>query len=128
MANNFLFYSNYYAYALEAGINRANSILPAIAVSTRVDVTTVTNKRNVDSATANMTRAFDMGYEYLWIDAQDRSPLQDAFQGLAQYVLDENGIEVNTLLESEGIQVKPLYATLANIYGEEIEDSNIEES
>jgi len=123
--DQFIFYSDYYAFIAEAGLNRARAIHPGITTTTLVDVSTILNPPNSDVAIANMTNAFDTAYEHLWLDGQDRGPLQDAFKGLSQYILDSEGVDVNTFLTDSGIQVEPLYATLANIFGENITNSNI---
>ena len=90
-----------------------------------MDVSTIINRPNSDVAIANINRAFDTAYEYLWLDGQERGSLQDAFLALSQYVLDTEGVDVNTFLTNNGLQVESLYATLANIFGESITDSNI---
>lgn len=125
ITEQFQFYSDYYAFAAEAGINRARAIFPGITTTTLVDSSTIINRPNTDVATANMTRAFDTAYEYFWQDGQENGSLQDAFFALSRYVLDTEGIDVNTFLTNESLQVEPLYATLANIYGESITASNI---
>jgi hypothetical protein len=122
---NFLFYSDYFAFIAEAGLNRARSLFPGIATSTLIDVTTIINRPNTDVATANLTRSLDTFYEYLWLDGQNIGPIRDAFEGLSAYVLQATGDDVEAYLIQEGIKVKPLYATLANIFGEEISDANI---
>lgn len=125
ITEQFQFYSDYYAFAAEAGVNRARAIFPGITTTTLVDSSTIINRPNADVATANMTRAFDTAYEYFWQDGQENGSLQDAFFALSRYVLDTEGIDVNTFLTNESLQVEPLYATLANIYGESITASNI---
>lgn len=125
-ANLFLFYADYYAYATEAGLNRARALFPGIAISRRVNIRTVINKPNSRAAETNLTQAFDTAYEHIWSDAQERGSLQDAWLALSTYILEQYGADIDTFLTENGIQVEPLYATLANIYGEEIQDSNIE--
>jgi len=122
---NFLFYSDYFAYIAEAGLNRARELFPAIATSTQVDVTSIINRRNADVAIANMTRMLDTSYEYLWLDGQHIDPIRDAFNGLSAYILKTSGLDVNSYIEQEGITVLPLYARLANIFGETVEDENL---
>ena len=124
-AEQFQFYSDYFAFAAEAGLERARAMFPGITTSTLVDVSTIINRPNSDSAIANMTRAFDTSYEHLWLDGQEISPLQDAFTALSQYILETEGVDVDTFLTNNGIQVEPLYATLANIFGETITSGNI---
>lgn len=121
----FQFYSDYFAFAAEAGLERARAMFPGITTTTLVDVSTIINRPNSDAATANMTRAFDTAYEHLWLDGQEISTLQDAFTALSQYVLETEGVDVDTFLTNNGIQVEPLYATLANIFGETITSGNI---
>lgn len=125
ITEQFQFYSDYFAYAAEAGLNRARAVYPGIATTVLVDVSTIINQPNSDIAIANISQAFDTAYEYLWLDGQERGSLQDAFLALSQYVLDTEGDSVNTFLTNNGFQVEPLYATLANIFGESITDSNI---
>ncbi|MHA2279860.1 MAG: hypothetical protein ACXAC5_03160 [Promethearchaeota archaeon] len=121
-----MFYSDYYAFIAEAGLNRARALFPGIAVSTLVDVTTIINRPNTDVATANLARSLDTSYEYLWLDGQHIDPIRDGFEGLSAYVLEATGDDVEAYLIQEGIKVKPLYATLANMFGEEITSGNIE--
>lgn len=128
ITEEFQFYSDYYAFAAEAGLNRARAIFPGITTTTLVDASTIINRPNSDVATANMTRAFDTAYEYLWLDGQERGSLQDAFDGLSRYVLQTEGDDINTFLTDNNLQVEPLYATLANIFGESITSSNIKEN
>lgn len=125
MSELFQFYSDYYAYAAEAGLNRARAVFPGITTSTQVDQSTIINRPKADVTTANMTRAFDTSYEYLWQDGQNLGTMQDSFLGLSQYVLDSQGVDINTFITNQNMQVEPLYATLANIFGEGITDSNI---
>jgi len=125
ITDKFQFYSDYYAFAAEAGINRARAIFPGITTSTLVDVSTVINRPNSDVATANMTRAFDTAYEYLWSDGQERGSLQDSFFALSRYILLTEEVDINTFLTNHILQVEPLYATLANIFGESIISGNI---
>ncbi len=125
MSELFQFYSDYYAYAAEAGLNRARAVFPGITTSTQVDQSTIINRPKADVTTANMTRAFDTSYEYLWQDGQNLGTMQDSFLGLSQYVLDSQGVDINTFITNQNMQVEPLYATLANIFGEDITDSNI---
>ena len=122
---NFLFYSDYFAFIAEAGLNRARALFPGIATSTLVDVTTIINRPQTDVATANLTRSLDTSYEYLWTDGQHIGPIRDAFEGLSAYVLEATSNDVEAFLIAKGIQVEPLYATLANIYGEKITSGNI---
>lgn len=128
VAEQFQFYSDYFAFAAEAGLNRARAIFPGITTTTLVDTSTIINRPNSDVATANITRAFDTGYEYLWLDGQERGSLQDAFLALSQYILDSEGVDINTFITNENLQVESLYATLANIFGESITDSNIKDN
>ncbi len=125
VSEQFQFYSDYYAFAAEAGLERARAIFPGITTSTLVDSSTINNRPNADVATANMTRAFDTAYEYLWQDGQETGSLQDAFTALSVYVLDTKGVDIDTFLTNKSLQVEPLYATLANIFGETITDNNI---
>lgn len=125
ITEQFQFYSDYFALVAAAGLDRARAIFPGISTSTLVDTSTIINRPNSDSATANMIRAFDTAYEYLWLDGQEKSSLQDAFTALARYVLESEGVDVETFLTDNNLQVEPLYATLANIYGESITDSNV---
>ncbi len=124
IATNFLFYADYFAYIAESGLNRARAMHPGIAVSTQVDLSTILNKPSTDVATANFTRAFDTSYEYLWLDGQNIDPIRTAFEGLSQYVLKSTNQDINTFIEAQGIKVLTLYATLANIFGETIENEN----
>lgn len=128
ITEQFQFYSDYYAFAAEAGLNRARAIFPGITTSTLVDVSTIINRPNSDAATANMTRALDTAYEYFWQDGQERGSLQDSFFALSQYVLEKEGIDVNTFLTNNNLQVESLYATLANIFGESITSGNIKDN
>ena len=128
ITEQFQFYSDYYAFAVEAGLNRARAIFPGITTTTLVDSSTIINRPNADVATANMTRAFDTGYEHLWQDGQERGSLQDTFFALSRYVLDTKGVDINTFITNKSIQVESLYATLANIYGESITAGNIKGS
>ncbi len=128
ITEEFQFYSDYYAFAAEAGINRARAIHPGILTSTLVDVSTIINRPLSDAATANMTRAFDTAYEYFWQDGQERGSLQDAFFALSNYVLQTEGTDVESFLTTKGLKVEPLYATLANIFGESITSGNIKET
>ena len=127
VAEQFQFYSDYYAFAVEAGLERARAAHPGIITSTLVDTSTIINRPNTDVAIANMTRAFDMSYEYLWLDAQERGSLQDSFLALSRYVLESKGVDINTFITNENIKVESLYATLANIYGESITSNNIKD-
>lgn len=128
MPDKIQFYTDYLAYAAAGGLNRARSLYPAIATSVLVDVTTVENRANADVAMTNLSRNFDTAYEHLWSDGQALSPIRDAFLGLGKYVQDSTGQDMNTYLEEQGIQVEPLYASLANIFGEEITSGNIKGS
>jgi hypothetical protein len=125
VTEQFQFYSDYYAFAAEAGLNRARAVFPGIATSTLVDTSTIINRPNADVASANISRAFDTAYEYLWLDGQERGTLQDAFLSLSNYILETKGVDINTFITNKSIQVESLYATLANIYGESIVDGNI---
>jgi len=124
ITEKFQFYSDYYAFAAEAGLNRARAVYPGITTTTLVDVSTIINRPNSNIATANMTRAFDASYEYLWRDAQNTGSLQDAFHALSRYILEAEGVDINTFITNKNIQVERLYATLANIFGESITESN----
>ena len=126
MVEEFLFYSSYFSYAAEAGLERARSLYPAIATSASINTLTIVNRPATDVAIANITRSFDTAYEHLWHDGQTTSAFGDAFAGLAEYILESTGKDINTFLEDEGIQVNARYATLANIFGQEIESANIE--
>jgi hypothetical protein len=125
ITDNLQFYSDYLAHAAEAGLNRARSLYPGIATSTLVDQTTIINRPDSDVAMANLSRNFDTGYEYLWTDGHNISPIRDAVIGLSEYISESTGQDINTFLTEQGIQVEPLYATLANIFGEEIVNANI---
>lgn len=124
-SDNFLYYADYFAYATEAGLNRARTLHSGIEVTTLVDVTTIVDRPNSDIAIANMTRTFDTTYETLWTDATALGPIQQAFKGLSDYVLVATGLDINSYLESESIQVFPLYASLSSAFGEDIEEANI---
>jgi hypothetical protein len=121
----FLYYADYFAYAVEAGLNRARALFPSIEVSTRVDVNTIVDRPNSDLAIANATRSFDTTYENIWTDATALAPIQKAFEGLADYVLVATGLDINSYLEAHGIKVFPLYASLSSVFGEEIEGTNV---
>lgn len=122
---NFLFYSDYFAYIAEAGLNRARALFPGIAVSTRVDIATIVDQPNSDIAIANMTRSFDTSYENIWTDANALGPIQAAFEGLSAYLLVATGLDVNSYLVAHGITVFPLYASLSSAFSEDIEEANI---
>jgi len=124
-AEQFQFYSDYFAFAAEGGLERARAMFPGITTTTLVDASTIINRPNSDAAIANMTHAFDTSYEYLWLDGQEISPLRDAFTALSQYILETEGVDVDTFLTNNSIQVESLYATLANIFGETITSGNI---
>lgn len=128
VAEQFQFYSDYYAFAAEAGLNRARIVFDGIVTTTQVDSSTIINRPNADVATANMTRAFDTAYEYLWQDAQENGSLQDAFLALSRYVLESEGVDIDAFITNKSIQVESLYATLANIFGESITSSNIKDN
>lgn len=127
VAEQFQFYSDYYAFAAEAGLERARAIFPGIATATLVDTSTIINRPNSDVAIANINRAFDMSYEYLWLDGQERGSLQDSFLALSRYILESEGVDINTFITNKSIKVESLYATLANIYGESITSNNIKD-
>jgi len=121
----FQFYSDYYAFAAEAGLNRARVVFSGIATSRLVNIPTIINRTNADLSIANVTRAFDTSYEHLWQDGQERGSLQDAFFALSQYLLEKVGTDVNTFLTNNNLKVSSLYATLANIFGESITSDKV---
>ena len=123
---NMIYYSDYFAYASEAGINRARALAPAIATSVSVDVSTIVLPVNADVAVKNLSRALDMGYEWLWRDGQTLTPLQQAYIGLANYIRAKSAQEIEDYLTDEGIQVEQIYATIHNIFDEtDISSGNI---
>ena len=121
---NFQFYSDYYAFIAEAGLNRARALYPAIAISSRIDITTIPIRPIADIAKANLTRNFDLAYESVWQEGYSISSFQGAFNSLSKYILESTGQDIDTFLSTQGIKVESTYATLANIFGEEIENSN----
>jgi len=125
-SNNFLFYADYFVYIAESGLERAKSLNSGIGVISSVNIHTMKNKGNSDIAKKQMIQMLDTSYEYLWLDGQNIDPIRDAFVALSKYVLEETGLTVNQYLTSEGIKVKPLYATLSNIFDKTISSSNIE--
>ena len=125
---DFQFYSDYYAFAAEAGLNRARDLYPGIAVSARLDLTTVPNRPLGDLAKASLSRNMDLSYESLWQEGNSIAPFQQAFYSLSEYILATAGQEIEDFLTAQGIQVEQTYATLANIFGEDITSANIKGS
>ena len=123
-STNFLFYADYFAHIADSGLNRARALFPGIEASLRTDLTTIVNKNNTNVQSI-LTRKLDTAYEYLWLDGQNLNQIRDAFNGLSKYVLESTGSDVETFLTQNGITVKSTYATLANIFGENISESNI---
>ena len=123
-SSNFLFYADYFAYIADSGLNRARTLFPGIETSLRTDISTIVNKNNTN-AQSILTRKLDTAYEYLWLDGQNLNQIRDAFNGLSKYVLESTGSDVETFLTQNGITVKSTYATLANIFGENVSEINI---
>jgi hypothetical protein len=122
-----LFYATYFSYAADAGVNRARALFPGIELSTIGDSTTIPNRPSADIATSQFTRQLDSSYEHLWKDGQHIPPIQKAIEGLSAYIVAVTGLSVTEFLEEQGISVKPTYAQLANIFGEEITEANIDD-
>ncbi len=123
---NMIYYSDYFAHAASAGLNRARALAPAIATSVSVDVSTIVLPVNADVAVKNFSRLLDIGYEWLWQDGQSLTSLQKSFMGLAEYIRIKTSQEVEDYLTAESIQVEPTYATIHNILSEtDITEGNI---
>jgi len=122
-----LFYADYFAYIARSGIERSKSLYGGIATGVALDVSTVPLKGNYDLAQNNLVRAFDIGYETLWQEGSNLSPMQNAFQGLAAWIRAKEGQTINEYLTDEGIAVYVTYAHLASIFGQDIDDSNTKE-
>lgn len=125
LTDNFPFYSDYFAFIAESGLNRAIVLFPSIATSTIVDPRTIDLPENSVAARRNFSRALDLAYESIWLDGQSLPPIRKAFDGLAAWVLADSGQTVDDFLTIEGIQVEPLYATLSAIFDQTIQSSNI---
>lgn len=125
ISSDFQFYSDYYAFAVEAGLNRARELYPGIEVSSQLDLTTVLNRPLADLAKASLSRNFDLSYESLWQEGHSIASFQQSFYALSEYILGVTDQDIDTFLSAQGIKVEPLYATLANIFGEDITSANI---
>ena len=95
VAEDVLFYADYFSYAVEAGINRATTLFPGIEISTLTDISTIINRPNSDVAIANFTRMFDTSYEHLWLDGLHLDPIRDAINGLSKYIEKDTTKDVN---------------------------------
>jgi len=113
-----IFYSDYFAYIAEAGLNRSRAIFPAIATSVSADTSTIVNPVNADSAIKNLSNKLETSYEWFWSDAQNTTPMQRSFIGLSEYIRKKSGLEVEDYLTQEGIQVESTYAQIHNIFEE----------
>ncbi len=116
---SFLFYSDYYAFAAEAGLDRARAISQGFALPNLLDKTSVDIPQTVDETIADLGRTFDLAYEFLWSEAQSKNVLRSSFQALSAYVLEVESKDINTFLTDENIKVDKFYAKLANIFASE---------
>ena len=120
-----LFYTNYFAYIAESGLNRARYLFPGIQLSLLADPLTIANANNAVVSRSHLSRAFITSYEYLWVEGHDESPVSDAVLGLSNYILQSTGLNMDEFLTSRTITVSLLYARLSEVSGIPISDGNI---
>lgn len=116
---NFIFYSDYYAFAADAGLNRARAISQGFTLPGLLDKTSVDIPETVDEMITDLGRTFDLAYEFLWSEGQSKNVLRTSFQALSKYILEAESKNIETFLTDENIKVEQLYATLANIFASE---------
>lgn len=123
---NMIYYSDYFAFAAEAGLNRARAIAPAITTSVLANLSTIAVPVNAESATKNLSRSLDTSYEWYWQDGQNLTPMQKSFDGLSEYITRKSGLTVDAYITQEGIQVEPIYAQIHDIFSAtDITEGNI---
>lgn len=126
--DQFIIYSDYFAFAAEAGLERARALFPAIQTITRVNIFSMESPANSDVAVNNFIQELDVSYEFIWLDGQSLSPIRDAFIGLENYILKKSGLAVDDFLNNSSIKLESLYVTLHNIVGEnEISSGHLKE-
>lgn len=113
--SNMIFYSDYFAFVAEAGLNRARAIAPAITTTVFTDPSTITIPVNADVAVTNLSNILDSSYEWYWRDGQNLTPMRQAFIGLSDYIRKKSGLSINAYITQEGIQVEAIYAEIHNI-------------
>lgn len=124
----FLAYSDDFALAARAGLERAISLFDSISTINSVDSNTIAKPVNAVSAKSGFNRAMDLAYEHVWTDGQSIGPIRVAFEALADYVKHETGLTIDDYLTDKSIKVKPTYARISNLIGETISAGNISES
>lgn len=125
---DFLFYADYFALAARSGIESAQSIYKIRDLFSKVRITTVPNLQ--DSITSKNTFEVRIlsAYENTYSAATSLTSMQESFIQLKQHILDYSNLTQDDYLTLYNLQVKPTYASISSVLGEDISSENIKES
>ena len=128
----YLFYSQNFGDAADAGIVSSRKIYDAISVISRVNFSSFSQHIDTVNATNTLINAIVFSYELSFSEAHSIYPMRDAFADLATHIRNWTGKTLDQYLTDEGILVNQTYANIANVYSgllstsEKISAGNIE--
>lgn len=127
-SDDFIFYADYFALAARSGVESAQSIYQIRDLFSKVRITNVTNLQ--DSITAK--NVFEVrvlsAYENTYSSSISLTPMQEAFNQLSQHIMDFNNLTIDEYLTLYNLSVKPTYASILSVLGEDLSDINIKNS
>lgn len=123
-ANTYIYYSDYYAIAARAGIERSKAVFEVINPALRIDSSTFDLFDSADLSINNLINTIRTSYNISFIESRSLEPMSDAFNGLANHIKKWVGGTLDQFLTAEGIEVDAVYARISGRLGETISSGN----
>lgn len=125
---DFLFYADYFALAARSGVEAAQSIYKIRDLFSKVRIALVPNLQDSITARNNFEVRILSAYGDIYSGSISTTSMQDAFLQLKQHILDYSDLTQDEYLTLYNLKVKPTYASISRVLGEDISSENIEDS
>lgn len=124
--DRFIYYTDYFSYALIAGAETGPPLADAALIGLRVNPNSFEVYEDAITSRNSLVNNFQSSYESVFTEAFALQYMTRAFSDLANHIREWTGSNVDEYLTQNGIKVHPSYASVMNILNDPISDDNVE--
>lgn len=124
--SRFTYYANQFTEASRAGLESARSIFASIALVDNVNISTFGVLTDAVVAMNSLSVALRSSYEFIFTNQYSTQPMESTFLGLSNHILKMSNLSINEYVSNNDLKVSSTYAKLSRIYGNVIDNSNID--
>ena len=120
-----LFYTDYIAYAAEAGVRSSQSLFKSLEPLKLVRPASFSWHEDAMANRNQLLSTLQNSYETIFSGGFDREAFRKTYEELSGYIKKVAGTTINDYLTNNGIKVHATFASISRVFGHTIDSGNI---